>query len=68
MLIYEAETGPPLSEACLLELSGVYRDAFVAMEAELIENRRILAKDHILPIRYKHTVIRRTPQPETSEV
>ena len=56
MLIYEAEMGPPLSDAQLLKLSGAYRDAFVAMEEELIENRRILVKDHILPLRYKHAV------------
>jgi hypothetical protein len=67
MLIYEAESGPPLSDAHLLELSGAYRDALVAMEEELIENRRILVQDHILPGRYKHAVIRPTPPPAASE-
>jgi hypothetical protein len=53
MLIYEAEVGPPLSEHKLLSLSGLYRDALVAMENEIILNRRILVRDHIVPMRYK---------------
>ena len=67
MLIYEAETGPRLSDARLLELSGAYRDASVAMEEELIENRRILVKDHILPVRYKHAVNQPTLLPISSD-
>lgn len=49
LLIYEAEIGPPLAEEPLLALSGQYRDAVVAMEEELIRNRRVLVKDHLLP-------------------
>lgn len=67
MLIYEAETGPPLSDARLLELSGAYRDAFVAMEEEIIENKRLLVKDHFFLARYKHAAIRRTPSPTVHE-
>lgn len=59
-LIYEAETGPPLSQSQLLERSGAYRDAVVAMEEELIQNRRYLVKDYFFPIRYKSVDIRPT--------
>jgi hypothetical protein len=48
MLIDEAEAGPPLSEEQLLQLSRAYRDSVVAMEEELVLNRRILVKDHLL--------------------
>jgi len=67
ILIYEAETGPPLSEDRLLELSGAYRDAVVAMEEELIGNRRILVKDYLLPVRYRHAVVQPTLPPPTGE-
>ena len=63
MLIYEAETGPPLSEERFFKMVGSYRDAVVAMEEELIQNRRILVKDYLFPIRYKHEVIKTTLPP-----
>ena len=63
MLIYEAETGPPLSEERLVSLSGVYRDAVVAMEEELIRNRSILVKDYLFPVRYRREAIKRTQSP-----
>ena len=63
MLIYEAETGPPLSEDHLFALSGAYRDAVVAMEEELIRNRRILVKDYLRPARYKREAIKPTQAP-----
>lgn len=63
MLIHEAETGPPLSENRLLELSGAYRDAFVAMEEEVIQNRTLLVRDHLLPVRYRHVPIRPSSPP-----
>ena len=64
-LIHEAETGPPMSEERLLSLSGSYRDAYVAMEEEIIENRRILVRDHVFPVRYKRAPIRpSSPQAE----
>jgi hypothetical protein len=63
MLIYEAETGAPLSEERLLVLSGAYRDAVVAMEQELIQNRRVLVRDHLFPVRYKREAIRTTLPP-----
>ncbi len=52
-LIHEAEIGPPLDEHLLLALSGEYRDAFVAMEEELIVNRRVLVHDHLAPAFYR---------------
>ena len=66
-LIYDAESGPPMSDALLLALSGAYSDAFVAMEEEIIENRRVLVNDYILPVRFKEARIRHTPPPKTSE-
>lgn len=66
-LIYTAETGPPLSDARLLALSGAYRDAFVAMEEEIISNRRVLVNDHVLPVRYKRAVIQTTRPPEARD-
>ena len=63
MLIYEAETGPPLSEDNFVKVVGAYRDAVVAMEEELIKNRRILVKDYLLPVRYKHEAIKSTLPP-----
>jgi hypothetical protein len=67
MLIYEAETGPPLAEEHLLALSGEYRDAVVAMEEELIRNRRFLVRDHVLPIPYRRVAVRPTTPPGTRE-
>jgi hypothetical protein len=63
MLIYEAETGPPLTQEQLLALSGEYRDAVVAMEDELIRNRMVLVKDHLLPVPYHRVAIRRSTPP-----
>lgn len=63
MLIYEAETGPPLSEDRLFALSGAYRDAVVAIEEELIRNRRVLVKDYLLPVRYRREAIKPTQPP-----
>ena len=63
MLIYEAETGPRLSEDRLVALSGAYRDAVVAMEEELTQNRRVLVKDHLLPVRYRREAIKPTQPP-----
>ena len=63
VLIYEAETGPPLTEERLFALSGKYRDAVVAMEEELIQNRRVLVKDHLLPRPYRCVAIRHTAVP-----
>jgi hypothetical protein len=53
VFIHEAETGPPLSEDRLLELSGVYGEALRVMESEIIENRRVLVRDTLLPRRYR---------------
>ncbi|MBK6744072.1 MAG: hypothetical protein IPG66_14320 [Hydrogenophilales bacterium] len=66
MLIYEAETGPPLSEERLVSLSGAYRDAVAAMEEELIRNRSILVKDYLLPVRYRREAIKRTQSPRVT--
>lgn len=63
-LIYHAENGPPLSEDNLLRLSGAYRDAVVAMEEEVIRNRRVLVKDYLLPRRYQRAPIVRTQPPQ----
>ena len=63
MLIYEAETGPPLTEERFVQMVGSYRDAVVAMEEELIRNRRILVKDYLFPVPYKHEVIKSTQPP-----
>jgi hypothetical protein len=63
MHIYEAETGPSLSIEQLLTLSGAYRDAVVAMEEELILNRRALVKDYLIPVHYKRVVIQSTLPP-----
>ena len=63
MLIYEAEVGPPLKDEYLMKLSGDYRDALVAMEEEIIENRRVLVKDYLVPTRYRVADIRRTSLP-----
>ena len=63
MLIYEAETGPPLSEEIFVKVVGSYRDAVVAMEEELIQNRRVLVQDYLLPVRYKHEAIKFTLPP-----
>lgn len=65
MLIYEAETGPPLSEDEFITLCGAYRDAVVAMEEEIIKNRRVLVKDFLLPRRYRSEEIKPT-QPRSS--
>lgn len=62
-LISEAEVGPPLLEDRLVMLSGACRDATVAMEEELIQNRRVLVKDHLLPMRYKRVAIRPSQPP-----
>lgn len=53
-LIYEAEVGPALSAKKLIFLAGAFRDAAVAMEEEIICNRRVLVKDYLWPTRYKH--------------
>lgn len=63
-LIFEAENAPPLSEERLFALSGAYRDAVVAMEEEIILNRRVLVKDHLLPVRYRCVAIRPTQPPK----
>jgi hypothetical protein len=64
MLIYEAETGPRLDQEKLFAVSGEYRDAGVAMEEELIRNRRVLVKDHVLWVPYRRVAIKRTsPRP-----
>jgi hypothetical protein len=63
MLIYDAETGSRLSEGRLVALSGAYRDAVCAMEEELIQNRRVLVKDHLLPVRYGRVAIEPTQPP-----
>lgn len=62
-LIYAAETGPALAEEQLIALSGAYRDAIAAMEEELIQNRRFLVKDYLVPVRYKHMAIQPTFPP-----
>ncbi|XAH23876.1 hypothetical protein AAFF27_01425 [Xylophilus sp. GW821-FHT01B05] len=67
MLIYKAETGPPLSEGQLLALSGAYRDAVVAMEEELIWNRRVLVKDYLFPVRYRRKTIQPTLPPSSQD-
>lgn len=63
-LIYAAETGSPLTEKSLLLLSGSYRDAVVAMEEEIIYNRKVLVKDLLLPARYKRIKPTQTEIPE----
>lgn len=63
MLIYEAETGPPLSEEEFVALCGAYRDAVVAMEEEIITNRRVLVKDLLLPRMYKLEAIKPSQPP-----
>lgn len=63
-LIYEAEHGPPLSEDQLLSRSGAYRDAVVAMEEEIIQNRRVLVKDYLLPMRYRRVPVVQTQPPD----
>ncbi len=63
MLIYEAETGPPLSEDKFIALCGAYRDAVVAMEEEIIKNRGVLVRDFILPRMYKREAIKPTLPP-----
>ncbi|PPD11482.1 hypothetical protein [Methylophilus sp.] len=63
LLIYEAENGPPLSEEQLLSLSGFYRDAVVAMEEEIIQNRKVLVKDYLFPVRYRRVLIEETQTP-----
>lgn len=63
MLISEAEVGPPLLEDRLVMLSVAYRDATVAMEEELIRNRTLLVRDHLLPVRYKRIAIRPSQPP-----
>jgi len=62
-LIYQAEAGPRLSEEHLLQLSGSYRDAFVAMEEEIIQNRSILVNDHLLPGRYRKVPVTPSSSP-----
>lgn len=64
LLIFEAKNGPPLSEESLISLSGAHRDAVVAMEEEIICNRRVLVKDHLLPAWYRHVAIRPTRPPK----
>ena len=64
VLIYEAETGPQLDEDLLWALSGEYRDACVAMEEELILNRRVLVKDRVLPARYRRVPVVPTTPPQ----
>lgn len=66
-LICEAEAGPPLFEERLLALSGAYRDAFVAMEEEVIKNRRILVNDGLLPMRYRRIPARVSSTPVPHE-
>lgn len=68
ILIFEAENGSPLSEMRLLTLSGAYRDAVVAMEEELIQNRRVLVKDYILPTRYRNIAVRSTQLPKPNRL
>jgi hypothetical protein len=63
ILVYEAETGPPLSEDRLFQLCGAYRDAIVAMEEEVIQNRRLLVRDYVLPVRYKQVSIQPSTPP-----
>lgn len=53
-LIYEAETGPPLSEQHLLQASGQYGDALKAMETEIIANRAALVRETIFPRRHRN--------------
>ncbi len=64
-LIFEVQNGPPVPEERLFFLSGAYRDAVVAMEEEIIRNRRILVNDHILPARYRRVAVIRTQTPKT---
>jgi hypothetical protein len=62
-LIHEEEFGPPLSEENFIASSGAYRDACVAMEEELIKNRRVLVEDHLFPVRYKRVPIKQSVPP-----
>ncbi|MGB9991014.1 hypothetical protein [Pseudoduganella rhizocola] len=63
-LIFDAENGPSLSEERLFFLSGAYRDAVVAMEEEIIRNRRTLVYDYILPTRYHRVEVIQTQAPK----
>ncbi len=65
-LIYEAESGPPLVEDHLFALCGAYRDAVVAMEEELIQNRKVLVKDYLLLARYRREEIKPTQRPRVT--
>jgi len=62
-LIDDAETGPPLSEDRLLQLSVAYRTSVVAMEEELVLNRRVLVMDHLFPVQYRRQAMQPTSAP-----
>ena len=56
-LIFRAEQGSVVPEVLLLKHFGALRDSVVAMEEEIILNRRLLVADHRLPVRYKRVAI-----------
>lgn len=53
MLIYSIETGNEHKTDELMSFSYSYRDAVVAMEEEIINNRNILTRDHLIFRKYK---------------
>jgi hypothetical protein len=58
MLIYSIESGIKHEAEELLELSYSYRDAVVAMEEEIINNRNILVKDQLFFRKYNKSKIK----------
>lgn len=62
-LIYRVECGRSILEEDLVQKAGEYRDALVAMEAEIIDNRLKLVKDNLFPKRYKQSSIVSTVPP-----
>ena len=52
MLIYSAETGPPLTTPVLKKLSADYGESLQKMEAEIISNRALLVREGIRPRGY----------------
>lgn len=62
-LIFQAEQGTGVAEFLLVKHFGALRDSLVAMEEEIILNRRLLVADHRLPVRYKRVAIVTTAPP-----
>lgn len=52
-LIHQIESGLPVPEEKLVELSGAYGESLAAMEKEIIENMRVLTRAGLIPRRYR---------------